>query len=168
MKILTLIRHAKSSWDDPGLADFDRPLNRRGQRDLPLMVARMQQHGPDPDRLVYSTALRTRQTVAPLIEAFGLADSDAQASDRLYEATCETLLSQLQQQPDETDHLMLVGHNPGLLELAQWLCADAPGRLPTAAIVQLGLKSDRWRDLMPNCAEPLWLDYPKLHHPSSK
>lgn len=163
MKILTLIRHAKSSWDDPALSDFERPLNARGQHDLPSMVERMQHRGPPPDKLIFSPALRTRLTAEPLISTFGLDAATVEVSEQTYEATADTLFRLLQQQPDQTRHLMLIGHNPGLLELPQVLCADAPERMPTAAIIQLHLMIDRWHELTPHCAELAWLDYPKLH-----
>lgn len=163
MKTLTLIRHAKSSWDDPGLADFDRPLNRRGQRDLPLMVERMRQQGPQPDRLIYSPALRTRLTAEALASAFGLDDSAVKTCERVYEATPSTLIQLLQQQPDQARHVLLVGHNPGLLELVQALSGGAPERMPTAAIIQLQLMIGRWHELAPCYAELAWLDYPKMH-----
>jgi phosphohistidine phosphatase len=129
------------------------------------MVQRVQQHGPRPDRLLYSPARRTRQTAAPLIEAFRLADDQAQPCDEIYDATFGMLLTLLQRQPDSAHHLLLVGHNPGLEVLARWLCPAAPEHLPTAACVQLGLKLAHWADLVPECAELLWLDYPKLHPP---
>lgn len=163
MKLLTLIRHAKSSWDDPFMDDFDRPLNHRGQHDLPLMCARLLAQGPTPDRLIHSSALRTRLTAAPLIEAFQLPDRAVQSTEAIYEADDDVLRALIRQQPDEVGHLMLVGHNPGLQLLAQWLCEQAPQKLPTAAIVQLALPLEHWSDLAPNCARLRWLDYPKLH-----
>lgn len=168
MKTLTLIRHAKSSWDDPFLDDVDRPLNHRGQHDLPLMCGRMQAQGPRPDRLIHSSALRTRLTAAPLIEAFALANTKVQACDRTYEAAPSALLELIHQQPDSIQHLMLVGHNPGLLLLAQSLCPQAPEKLPTAAIIQLELSIERWSDLNAGSARLRWFDYPKLHPCSSK
>ncbi len=163
MKTLTLIRHAKSSWDDPFLDDFDRPLNPRGRHDLPLMCQRMVELGPRPDRLIHSSALRTRLTAAPLIKAFRLPDSAVQSTEQIYEAEETELLALVRQQPDEVNHLMLVGHNPGLLLLALWLCDQAPEKLPTAAILQLQLSVEHWRDLAPGCARLCWYDYPKLH-----
>lgn len=163
MKVMTLIRHAKSSWDDPFLDDFDRPLNHRGRHDLPLMCARLLARGPGPDRLIHSSALRTRLTAAPLIEAFSLPDSAVQGNDRIYEADAATLLQLVRRQPDSISHLMLVGHNPGLLQLARTLCHQAPDKLPTAAIVQLELPIEHWAELAPANARLLWFDYPKLH-----
>lgn len=163
MKTLTLIRHAKSSWDDPFLDDFDRPLNHRGRHDLPRMCQRMVEQGPRPDRLIHSSALRTRLTAAPLIEAFELPDCTVQSTKAIYEADDDELLALIRQQPDEVNHLMLVGHNPGLLLVALWLCDQAPKKLPTAAIVQLELPIEHWRDLVPDCARLRWFDYPKLH-----
>ncbi|MBA4503194.1 SixA phosphatase family protein [Marinobacterium marinum] len=165
MKTLTLIRHAKSSWDDPFLDDFDRPLNPRGRHDLPLMCARMLAHGPAPDQLIHSTALRTHLTASALIDTFRLTDRAVCGTDRIYEADVSVLEALLRQQSNEHQHLMLVGHNPGLLLLAHWLCQQAPDRLPTAAIIQLELPLTYWRDLAPGCARTVWFDYPKLHRP---
>lgn len=163
MKILTLIRHAKSSWDDPFLDDFERPLNHRGHHDLPLMCARMQAQGPTPDRLIHSSALRARLTATPLIDALNLPDSAVYDTSSIYEASDSELLDLIRLQPDVIDHLLLVGHNPGLLQLAQWLCQAMPDTLPTAAIVQLELPLEQWDTLAPHCARLRWYDYPKLH-----
>jgi phosphohistidine phosphatase len=168
MKILTLIRHAKSSWADPELADFDRPLNHRGQRDLPGLVQRMQRQGPRPDQLHYSPALRTRLTAEPLKDAFNLHDDEVLCSPTLYEADASTLLDVLRRLPDSVNHTMLVGHNPGLLELVEQLCPEAPERLPTGAIIQLQLMISHWSALQCGCARKLWLDYPKLHRSAKK
>ncbi|GAA0792521.1 SixA phosphatase family protein [Marinobacterium sediminicola] len=168
MKRLTLIRHAKSSWDDPFLADFDRPLNHRGQYDLPLMCARVQAHGPRPDRLIHSSALRTRLTATPLIEAFELDNASVMSTERIYEASEDALLELIRQQPDHIEHLMLVGHNPGLLMLAHWLCEEAPAKLPTSAVIQLELATAHWDTLEPDSARLLWFDFPKLHAQSYK
>jgi len=168
MKRLTLIRHAKSSWDDPFLDDFDRPLNHRGQHDLPLMCQRLVAHGPAPDHLVHSSALRTRLTAAPLIEAFNLDSDRVSASAEIYEADTGSLNALIRRQADSIEHLMLVGHNPGLTLLGLWLCPDAPTHFPTAAIQQLQLSIDYWSDLRAECGRLSWYDYPKLHRHSSK
>lgn len=168
MKVLTLIRHAKSSWSDPTLSDFDRPLNRRGERDLPGLVQRIHTRGPRPDQLHYSAALRTRLTAEPLKQAFNLSDNETVCNEALYEADAFTLSYVLRQLPDTVNHAMLVGHNPGLLELVQQLCPEAPDRLPTGAVIQLQLMISHWHALQCGCARKRWLDYPKLHRSSGK
>ncbi len=168
MKTLTLIRHAKSSWDDPFLDDVDRPLNHRGQHDLPLMCQRMVEHGPTPDRLIHSSALRTCLTADPLIEAFGLNQEQVESTGDIYEAAPEALIELIKRQHDRAQHLILVGHNPGMALLGLWLCADAPEHFPTSAIQQHTLSISHWSNLDTGCGRLIWHDYPKLHRHSSK
>jgi len=164
MKQLMLIRHAKSSWDHPELSDFDRPLNRRGQRDLPLMVARVCALGLEPQRLLYSSALRTSITARELARALQLPASRCLAVPEMYQASHETLLNLLQGQPDTLDSILLVGHNPGLADLGHYLSGEPFAHFPTAAFAHLQLDVHSWSELAENCARLQQLDYPKLHN----
>ncbi len=163
MKHLTLIRHAKSSWDHSGLSDFERPLNARGQRDLPGLVERATGQLPRPERLIFSGAVRTRQTSQPLAEAWQLDESAWLERRDAYEASLDALLALLREQPDSCHHLVLVGHNPGMSDLLAHLTATPPRHYPTAAFAHLELAVDRWSALERGCARLLIFDYPKLH-----
>lgn len=159
MRTLHLLRHAKSSWEDPRLADHERPLDPRGERAATLMAVHLGQCGVAPDLVLVSSARRTLQTVeriAPhLPEGTRVAQEPA-----LYEADDDALLHRLRRLEPELDCVLLVGHNPGLHELA--LCLVGSGdadtraqlarKLPTGAWLELAVPGDSWRTLAPGCA----------------
>ena len=156
MLIATLLRHAKSSWRDAGLPDFDRPLNARGREAAPLMGALMRRQGLLPDHILCSPAERARQTLDLVRAAHGrLGPPDLE--ERLYHATPVTLLRAIHEQRDGTRHLLLVGHNPGLHQLAVWLTGGgSPAlqrqlaeKLPTGGLVVLTFDIAQWRDVRP-------------------
>lgn len=163
MKQLTLIRHAKSSWKDPGLSDFERPLNKRGKRDLPLMAERVRSFELIPDRLLYSSAVRTRATSQVLCDTLHLPTAACIDVPEMYEACWETLLNLLQGQPDSLQHVMLVGHNPGIADLGNYLSGEHLLQVPTASVQHLILSVLTWSELAENCATRQRFDYPKLH-----
>lgn len=163
MKQLILIRHAKSSWDHPERPDFDRPLSRRGQRDLPLMAERVLAQRLTPQRLLYSSALRTTITARELARCLQLPDSACSAVPEMYEACHETLLNLLQGQADSLTSIMLVGHNPGLADLGHYLSGESFEHFPTAAVAHLMLDVRSWSELAENCGRLQQLDYPKMH-----
>jgi phosphohistidine phosphatase len=163
LKHITLIRHAKSSWDHPGLSDFERPLNARGERDLPGLVERATTQLPSPDRLIYSGAVRTRLTSQPLAEAWGLDEHRWLERREAYEASLDRLVALLREQPDDCHHLVLVGHNPGMAEVLTHLTAAPARDCPTAAFAHIELGIDQWSGLTQGCGHLLIFDYPKLH-----
>lgn len=163
MKKLTLIRHAKSSWGTPGVEDFDRPLNKRGKRDLPAMAQRVRDAGLVPDRLLTSGAARAVTTAEALAGALELNGGQVLVQQELYAASYQSLLHQLQQQNDGWHHLMVVGHNPGLEDLAYYLTHERLPKFPTAAVLHIRLKIARWSELAESCGAVELFDYPKLH-----
>jgi len=156
MKVLTLLRHAKSGWDDPGLRDFDRPLNPRGRRAARTVGAEMRRLGLRFDRVVASPARRVVETLAEVEQAFGRLDPAW--DERLYLASPETLLEVAQGSGDEAGRLLLVGHNPGLEELVQRLAShgalrdEAAIKYPTATVAELGFDVTSWRQIGPGAA----------------
>jgi phosphohistidine phosphatase len=124
MRQLLLLRHAKSSWDDPGLADHARPLNPRGRRAAAAVAAALRELGLSPDVVLVSSARRTLQTLEQIRPAF---DSGAlvEPMDALYLASWQTLLSLVQAAPETARSVMVIGHNPGLHELAMALTGAA-------------------------------------------
>lgn len=145
MRTLLLMRHAKSSWDDPDLADHDRPLNKRGLRDAPRMGALLQREGLVPDSIVSSTALRALRT-ARLVARACRFDKPLTATADLYHASENDWREQIRQLPDEDALVLCVGHNPGLEDfLAGWVGQYV--RMPTAAIARLTFEEDDWNDI---------------------
>ena len=166
MKLLTLLRHAKSDWGDPTLADFDRPLNDRGRRDAPIMGEFFAETAPPIDLIVSSPARRARQTCDLFGQASGY-QKRIQWEETIYLASSQQLLSVVQALPDSADHVLMVGHNPGFEDLpSELIGADGPGvyslRMPTAAIAHLVLAVDVWSEAQTGCAQLQWLVTPKL------
>jgi len=166
MKLLTLVRHAKSSWKYPELNDFDRPLNNRGKRDLPHMASRMAAHHLEPDLVLSSGAARAMATTNEICNHLQLSSEEIQVIPELYESCAETLMLVLQNIPDSYQHIMLVGHNPGLEHLNEILSQSTLKKFPTAAYVHLHLSITNWHELSAACATMTIFDYPKMHSPA--
>lgn len=168
-KTLLLLRHAKSSWDDDDLDDFDRPLAGRGREAAPRIGREMARHGWIPDLALVSPALRTRQTFALI--ALELSRPPEIVLDRaIYEAPAARILAVLRTVPEEAATLLVVGHNPGLEDLTKTLASragdpDALARLgekfPTAALACLACDG-AWSDLGPGKARLLAFVTPRL------
>jgi phosphohistidine phosphatase len=163
MKILTLVRHAKSSWSDSELADRERPLNRRGERDAPLMGRRISEHGIRPSLIVTSPAVRARTTARIIAQEIGYPIEFLQRENALYLASLNTLLDVVVQQDDGFNSLMVVGHNPGLTDFAGFLVPGLTDNLPTSGVVSVRMEMSDWSNLHEQpAAELIAYDYPKL------
>lgn len=147
MNRLTILRHAKSSWDHTGLQDKQRPLNERGRHDAPLMGRICSKRLPVPDLILVSSAQRTRETAALFLEAWGLHDAEAQVSDYFYLAGREDWVDAVRPLADSAEHLLICGHQPGLGDLAYWLCSDFREEVPTGAVISFtGLEGGLWEN----------------------
>lgn len=153
MKRLYLLRHAKSAWDDPLLRDRDRPLAGRGRKAAKRIGRWARKHDVRPQLVVCSSAVRARQTLERVLP--GLGEPAVWIEVTLYAAAGETLFARVRALPEEVDEAMLVGHNPGLMDLALLLAAPGPNRkrarnnVPTGALVQLELDAEHWADVEP-------------------
>jgi phosphohistidine phosphatase len=162
MKQLLLLRHAKSSWDDPGLADLERPLAPRGRRGSKLIAEHLRAQRIKPQLVLCSSSRRTRET----LERIGLDDSDQRIDDDLYAASADQLLGVLTGLADDIDSAMLIGHNPGLQDLALRLAGSGPEvtrlrrKFPTAALATLEFEGG-WHELAPGSAELVAFVRPK-------
>jgi phosphohistidine phosphatase len=146
MKTLLVLRHAKSSRDDPALDDRDRPLNARGERDAPRMGRLVRDEQLSPDFVVSSDAIRARQTAEAMAEAAGYSGTIL-LEHRLYAAEAAVILAVLREVIDpDVGTVMIVGHNPGLEDLVSVLTGVRED-LPTAALAELALPIDRWSDI---------------------
>ena len=125
MKYLYLIRHAKSSWSDPSLSDFDRPLNKRGKRDLPVMGQRMATYEPKPELIISSPAKRARRTARGIGSALGFSKREIVLDEELYTFSPEGFFQVLQRTPEVIQVLAMVGHNHGLTECAEMLSGES-------------------------------------------
>lgn len=165
MKTLTILRHAKSSWDTPGLTDRDRPLNARGERDAPAMARRFQEAGVRPSLIISSHAVRAWETAKVVSREIHYPLEFLQREKDLYLASAERILEIIARQDEGFNNLMVVGHNPGLTDLVNILVPDLTGNLPTCGVVSVELDSSSW-GLVEHCKCALLLfDYPKMHGP---
>lgn len=155
MKRLTLLRHAKSSWDDPVARDFDRPLNPRGIRAARRMGRYLRDENFDFDLIISSPAMRCVETLNHVGEAFGGA-RDILWDRRIYLASAPTLCDVIHEASDQSDHLLLCGHNPGFEDLILALIPDQQGnelrdaveeKFPTAALAEITFPFDQWREI---------------------
>jgi phosphohistidine phosphatase len=154
MLTLYLLRHAKSDWSDHSLPDAMRPLSARGRRDAQLLATFLDGAHVHPDLVLCSTATRTRETLEPLIGALG--NARVELEEGLYGASAEALLDRLRAVPDPVTSVMLIGHNPGLQELALRLTRPGKRRtaleakFPTAALATIEPTMTSWRKLVPS------------------
>ena len=162
MKRLILLRHAKSSWSEDGLADSERPLSGRGERDAPRMGARLRQRGIRLGLVLSSPALRARRTATLVARALEYPDDAIRLDPTLYLATPEEILAVVAEQADAVDCLLVVGHNPGLTELTNLLLPTLNlANLPTAGTVVLDCATERWAEVRAAQRHLVYYDYPK-------
>ena len=161
MKTVLLLRHAKSAWGDAGLADHERPLNRRGERAAEAMAQHIAKKAPRPDLILCSTAARSRQTLAPLVHCLAAPAPPILLEKGLYLASEAALLTRLQDAPSEAGTVLLIGHNDGIWRLAEILAGRGraallnalQGKFPTGALASLRAPIERWSDLAAGSAE---------------
>ena len=159
MKTLLLLRHAKSSRDDPRLSDFDRPLNDRGKDDAKLVGRYLRKQKIKIDVIVTSPARRARRTAERVLEAAGLANQLV-FDERIYEASAAQLLKVISEIDVTADVAFFIGHNPGFEDLLTCL-TDRAGSMPTASLACISLDIKEWRDVAPRCGELRWFITPK-------
>lgn len=158
---LILVRHAKSSWDDPGLADFARPLNNRGMRDAPLMAARMKQKQITPALMITSPATRATTTCRIFAAALQYDESQIESRPSLYHASASTILEVVAAIDNVSGPVLLFGHNPGLTYFVNDLVEADIDNIPTCGVVSCFLEIASWKDARWNCGHVDFIDYPK-------
>ena len=161
MKILTLVRHAKSSWKDTSLTDRDRPLNKRGKRDAPEMGRRIAAAGIRPSLIVSSPATRAWTTAKVIANEIGYPREFLQRDNALYLASVNGILDVIASQDVGFNSLMLVGHNPGFTDLANYLVPGLTNNVPTAGVISIQLDTDEWTLYDKPDTELLLYDFPK-------
>ncbi len=159
---LTLVRHAKSSWNHPGLPDHDRPLSKRGERDAPLMAGRMADRGARPAAILSSTANRALSTARRFADAVDYPLEEIRSSRRLYLAGTGDILRFITEQPAEWREIVVVGHNPGFTDLANLLLPQLRlDNLPTTGCVAMEFPTTDWAAIAHCPARLLYWDYPR-------
>ena len=145
MKILLILRHAKSSWKNPGLADINRPLNKRGKRDAPRIGMLLREQDLVPDIILSSPAVRARETAQAVSIESGY-EYDIEIHDEFYLGDPYSFIETLTAMPDQIKKALIVAHNPGLEEFLDVLTGES-ARMPTSALAQISLPINSWSEL---------------------
>jgi phosphohistidine phosphatase len=161
MKQIVLVRHAHAHAQEPGLEDFERRLDGRGRREAEAMALRARELGLFPQHLISSPADRAIATAREFAKALGFPLPRIRHDDRVYLAPPGQLVAILRHVPDEVGRVLLVGHNPGISELAEWLTGEDVGALPTAAVYGADVDIERWCDLHSQTAERTHYHHPR-------
>jgi len=163
MKRFYLIRHAKSSWSNPGLSDIERPLNNRGLRDAPFMSKMLAGKGVRPDRILSSPAVRAHTTARYFAEAFQIDPTEIDLHRNIYEAYPEQVLSLMRDLEQEWETVLFFGHNPSFTSLANMFTEEYIVNVATCGIVCIESSASSWADVDPSNAIVESYLYPKMY-----
>lgn len=161
MKRLFLVRHAKSSWQDTKVVDFERPLNRRGEHDIPIMGDRLARRGIQPRHILSSPAVRAITTARALVEALGGAPDQIEQRPSIYEADAGDLLAMVRTFPAHWDLVMVCGHNPAITDLVNALTDEIIENVPTCGFAEIVFDSDDWSAVGVGTGQLALFEYPK-------
>jgi len=161
MKHIFLIRHAKSSWDDSSLSDFERPLNERGKTDAPVMAKKLGTKKIKIDVLVSSPAKRAKQTAKYFTKEFGLKKKKIVFEPKLYEAGEENFYEVVENLKNKWDSVAIVSHNPGITSFADSLTDTDIDDMPTCSIFAVKIDTDKWKNFRSAKKEFWFFDHPK-------
>lgn len=145
MKTLLIMRHAKSSWDNPDWSDYERPLNKRGLKTAPFMGNIIYKNDIQPDLIIASAAKRAKQT-AILVKESAQVEKPIQFEEKIYEASATTLLYLATEFPDKYQTILIIGHNPGIEEFIRLLTGDYCS-MPTTSLAKVLLNIDSWKEI---------------------
>ena len=161
MKTLIIVRHAKSSWDETGLEDRERPLNERGKKDAPRMAKRLKDKDLKIDLFVTSPAKRARRTAKCFADIYDVSKKEMVQEEKLYGAAVETIYEVVAALPDKHNTVALFGHNPGLTDFVNTLTTVHVDNMPTSAVFAVSADTDKWADFKEAEKSFLFFDYPK-------
>jgi len=161
MKTLLLIRHAKSSWDDSQLSDFERPLNERGKKDAPVMAKRIREEKIKIDCFISSPAKRAKKTASFFMDEYGVKEKDLVLLPSLYEASVNNFYDAVENINDTNNVVALFSHNPGITDFVNTLTEKHIDNMPTCSVFALKIKTKKWQDFKKAEKTFLLFDYPK-------
>lgn len=159
MKTLFLLRHAKSSWDNPNDTDFERPLNKRGLKTAPFMGEILAKRKIQPGLILSSPAMRAKQT-AVLVKESAKFSAEITFEKRIYEASLTTMMEILSEIDDKFASVLIVGHNPSIEYLIRALSGEIQP-IPTATFTKINMYFEKWDELYENCGEIEFIIRPK-------
>tara|TARA_B110000977_G_scaffold54218_1_gene73814 strand:- start:18 stop:524 length:507 start_codon:yes stop_codon:yes gene_type:complete len=160
MKYLFLVRHAKSDWANLGLSDFERPLNERGNKDKTIMGKRLKEKSIELDSFISSSAKRTTQTSMALAKEMSFPTQEIKFFKEIYHASPSEMLSFINKTENKNNNLMLVGHNPGISMLCDYLCNYSVD-FPTLGIAKISFETEDWMEISAQTGTLEWFDFPK-------
>jgi phosphohistidine phosphatase len=165
MKKLYLVRHAKSSWDNVEMDDFNRPLNERGEKDAPHMAKLLKHRDVVPDRMITSPANRALSTCLLFAKTLGFDKKRITSDQKLYHAGPDTIIKVLaslgEHKSGDEEIVLLFGHNPGITEFTNDLLNVSIDNIPTCGVVEATLNIDSWKEISFGCGKMDSFDYPK-------
>jgi phosphohistidine phosphatase len=156
-----LVRHAKSSWDDPSLSDFDRPLNDRGENDAPMMAKKMKERKIKLDALITSPAKRAKQTCKYFAKELDIRKKKIVEVEELYEAGPNNFYNVIENLKNKWDRVAIFSHNPGVSSFANFLTDTHIDDMPTCAVFAIKADLKKWKDFREAKKEFWFFDYPK-------
>ena len=157
---LILVRHAKSSWSNPSLTDFDRPLNKRGVLNAPVMGQKIRDYGIHLDTIITSTAERAQETSKLIAKEINYELEDIDLESDLYHASREVFINILSKQPDT--NILIVGHNPGIQDFSYWLSSEPTVNFPTCGVIHISFSLDNWTEIYQNSGKAIRFEYPRM------
>ncbi len=161
MRKLTLIRHGKSSWDDPSLSDWERPLKIRGKKDALLIGNKLKEKKIIPDKIISSSAKRAYDSAKQIAECLKYPERKITITDDIYLAGTLQLVQLIQNLKDKWKHVFLFGHNPYFTELPNLYGKKKILNLPTTGVYQISFKCDKWADISLDNGENTYFLTPK-------
>ena len=163
MKTIYLVRHAKSSWKYPNLDDFERPLNKRGRKNAPFMGTILNKLKVAPDIILSSPANRASMTARIIADKIGYPLEKILYSENIYDFNANALIDVIKQLDNVVHKAMLVGHNPALTELSNYIGDEAISNIPTAGVFCAELDIPSWTKIGNRCGKLTFFEFPKKH-----
>jgi phosphohistidine phosphatase len=163
MKTLYIFRHAKSSWKNPDLTDFERPLNKRGKLNAPHMGRILREKGVKPNLFISSPAKRALKTAKLVANELDYPEKKIKKDDRIYDNYLNSILRVIKEIDDQVLKLIIFGHNPAFTELAEYLSGEEVDNVPTSGIVAIEFEIESWSEIAENKGRLLFFEYPKKY-----
>ncbi len=163
MKELILIRHAKSSWSNPLLEDFERPLNKRGAKNAPFMAKVLKQKEVNPDLIISSPSKRTKDTLDFFIKEFDY-KGEIIFEESIYEAPYINILKVIKNIDDKHKTIFLFGHNPGFNDLADFLLGRFEDNIPTCGVLKINFDTNYWKNISKDNSKLIFFNFPKKYY----
>lgn len=161
MKTLYLIRHAKSDWNSSDLTDFERTLNKQGFNEAPFMAKKLIEYNFKPDHIICSPAKRTTSTAQLICAEINYPLKDIIFEHSIYEASVNALVSLVNSLPNNKNEITIIGHNPSITELSNYLTDEHIGNMPTCSIIKIELEIDNWDEITRGIGIQKFFIYPK-------